>query len=431
MNPNSTIDLGEGPSPGTWSLDDREGNRPLLLLSPSGRPAEAIDLREVAGLSGDGYTLELALGDRVVRLAKLGSDGPNLKEALWRMWPDVRAKVLRLDASGEFIRFSGNVDLGDDARRGPGWIMLHEHVILVIFEGGDAEPLFLSDLSDVRLLPEEYAVEGRTWDGRRVVFSRLAAKTEAFAAAVTDNRARLAAEAAEVLAARLPAMPSGDRAHLASRWLPGQVLSLDQLEAAGPGITTCLEAGWFGDVHRAAEARSVRSAYPGAATYLGYTRPGAEPTLSNASLADEDSQAPTTVAQTGEPPAGEVETTGTVHETEAPRTSPETAGPHLWMLIDRGGDGQPRWLLENLSAGDFATYRFTGESELPELVGHLLSAPEFSREALYLPIADLTDERADLAIPARDLGFLRELRARFAGRVIHGDVERWLSDLDT
>jgi hypothetical protein len=77
------------------------------------------------------------------------------------------------------------------------------------------------------------------------------------------------------------------------------------------------------------------------------------------------------------------------------------------------------WSLELLSHGDYATYLFGGGEELARLVEGLVRLPEFSREALYLPLEELTGERSPYAIPARELPLLRELRTRFTGRKIH------------
>ncbi len=88
------------------------------------------------------------------------------------------------------------------------------------------------------------------------------------------------------------------------------------------------------------------------------------------------------------------------------------------------------FLLESISQEDWATYRFTGGEELPRLVSRLLCAPQFSREALYLPLEALTGERAEYAVAARSLPFLRALRERFGGRVVHGDLAAWRGGLD-
>ena len=93
----------------------------------------------------------------------------------------------------------------------------------------------------------------------------------------------------------------------------------------------------------------------------------------------------------------------------------------LWLLAGRGST----WLLEELSIGAHATYRFQGGPELPDLVGRLLCAPQFSREALYLPLEKLVAARAELAVAARDLPFLRSVRDRFKERIIHSSPATW------
>ena len=106
--------------------------------------------------------------------------------------------------------------------------------------------------------------------------------------------------------------------------------------------------------------------------------------------------------------------------TLAPAAAPDELPQLLWLLVRRDQD----WSLELLSQGDHATYLFSGDAELPGLVGGIVQLPEFSREALYLPLADLVDERARYAIAARDLPLLRDLRSRFAGRRIHAARSR-------
>jgi hypothetical protein len=88
------------------------------------------------------------------------------------------------------------------------------------------------------------------------------------------------------------------------------------------------------------------------------------------------------------------------------------------------------WFLEALSIEDRATYCFSGGDDMPALVSRLLCAPQFSREALYSPLQELTGDSADLAIPAQYLGFLVELRSRFRDRVIHQSVEGWRKDVE-
>jgi hypothetical protein len=87
------------------------------------------------------------------------------------------------------------------------------------------------------------------------------------------------------------------------------------------------------------------------------------------------------------------------------------------------------WFLEALSVKDRATYCFRGGDEVPALVSQLLCAPQFSKEALYTPLERLTGDNALLAIPAQSLGFLVELRTRFAGRVIHKSPEGWQKEI--
>ena len=205
------------------------------------------------------------------------------------------------------------------------------------------------------------------WDGAATVFGRLGGRTAAFDAALRAAREGLSRAAEITVAAHLPTLGAAARASLSSRWLPGRVLSIAALEALAPGFAAAFASSWLAACPRAAEGAKLMEGVDPADRFLGYA-----------------------------PPAGSGEA-------------------FLWLLV-RAGDA---WSLELLSHGDYATYRFTGGDELQRLVEGLVRLPEFSREALYLPLEELTGERSPYAIPARDLPLLRELRARFAGRKIH------------
>ena len=180
----------------------------------------------------------------------------------------------------------------------------------------------------------------------------------------------------------MPSLPAPTRAALAARWLPGQVVALEQLETIAPGVTQASTATWISGLPRREEAAVLTAwAEPGE-LYLGFTRGRTE--------------------------------------------GDAAASPELWLLAARGD----RWLLENLSADDHLTYQFQGDSRTPYLAGRLFCAPQFSREALYLPLEQLTGAHADLAIAARDLGFLRQLRGRFQGRVVYTTPQAWQAGLD-
>ena len=165
----------------------------------------------------------------------------------------------------------------------------------------------------------------------------------------------------------LPTLDAGSRAELATCWLPGRLLNFENLERIAPGFEASFSSSWLATTPRAKAGRALMSGLATGDRYLGYAAPA------------------------------------------------EAEAPFLWLLVIRGETAS----LEVLSHGDYATYLFRGREELPDLVQGLVRLPEFSREALYLPIEQLTDERGIYAIPARDLPLLRDLRARFAGRKVH------------
>ena len=319
----------------------------------------------------------------------MGEGGPALVEALRRTWPVLRAEALSLARSGEPRRFEANVTnllpsmpegvAAAPATPVPCEALLYEDLLLVARDGHDLEPLFLTDYADITFDDSTYAARCRDWAGGVTVFSHLAGQTEEFVHELTTRRDALAGEAGETLARWLPSLPLPARAALAARWLPGQMVSLKQLEAIAPGVTQALTATWIAGLPRRQEAAALTDwAEPGE-LHVGFTRPDAS-----------------------------------------------AAGSELWLLAARGD----RWLLENLSAVDHITYQFQGDSQTTRLAGRLLCAPQLSREALYLPLEQLTGTWADLAIAARDLGFLRHLRERFQGRLVYTTPQAWQAGLD-
>jgi hypothetical protein len=222
-----------------------------------------------------------------------------------------------------------------------------------------------------------FSVRCAGWGGLPdTVFSKLAGQTQAFTDLLRTARGKLTAEADDTLARHLPTLTMAGRSVLSAHWLPGRMLSLAELESLAPGFESAFRESWLAHSHRQAEGLALMQGVAPADRWLGYARPD---------------------------------------RTLAPSGSPQALPQLLWLLVR---DGQT-WSLELLSQGDFATYLFTGGPEMPGLVGGIVKFPEFSREALYLPLADLVDERARYAIAARDLPLLRDLRSRFAGRRIH------------
>jgi hypothetical protein len=244
-------------------------------------------------------------------------------------------------------------------------------------EGGDVTALLLADVRSVDFDEASFSVQCAGWDGRpATLFSRLAGETAAFTELLTVARGQLTAEAETTLAAKLPSLAPAARATLSAHWLPGRMLSMAELEALAPGFEAAFGASWLAHSERAAEGRALMQGLAPDQRWLAYARPG---------------------------------------RTLAPGADPDSQPQLLWLLVR----GEPNWSLELLSQGDYATYLFAAGAELPGLVGGLVQFPEFSREALYMPLTEMVDERARWAIPARELPLLRELRSRFAGRKIH------------
>jgi hypothetical protein len=345
-----------------------------LTLTPSGAPSRSILLREVGGIGGDDTAVELAIGAERVTLSQLGADGSTLRSDLQEAWLPARARALRLADAGEAFRFPGTVTFPGEAPA-PCAGMVAAHAVLVARAGGDVQPIFLAEIERIEFDADKWCVWATRWDGGRVGFSHLAGRTDEVRLEMETARSVLSDEAAAALARWLPTVPPGDRSRLAARWLPGRFLSLADLDALAAGASGAVFASWVPSQPRSVQGAALREWAADGTVFAGYATDG--------------------------------------------------DAANLWLLARRG----ERFLLESISLEDCATYRFAGGDELPSLAASLLCAPQFSREALYLPVEELTGERADYAIAARSLPFLRELRDRFRGRIIHTEPAAWRAAL--
>jgi hypothetical protein len=397
-----------------WAFDGSS----LIVTPDDGAPLD-FTVKELTGVSGDDYSVAVEVpgkGGEGARgsgsedapsrlvLSRLGHDGPTLAESLRREWLLARTDVLRLGGSGDGWLLLGQVDglgkgLGDGApssadgaATGPFRALFFEDVLAVAREGRDVEPVFLALVERVIFDEATYEAQLDEWPGRKLTFSKLAKQTDEFLKRLKENRAVLAQEAATTLAAAVPGLPASGRAALSGAWLPGRLMQLPQMDGLCSGFEAAFRTAWLPGLLRHEEGGHLMEWASSADTWMGCTR--------------ESSQG----GAGGEGAGG----------------GPEEAARPLWMLAGKKGV----WFLEALTMEDRATYCFKGRDEVPALVSRLLCAPQFSKEALYSPLAELTGERADLAIPARHLGFLGMLRTRFNGRLIHQSLEGWRKEFE-
>ncbi|MEW6756653.1 MAG: hypothetical protein AB1347_00375 [Acidobacteriota bacterium] len=379
--------------PGTWSLE-----KDILHLATGSFGTLALPISEISGFSLDGPVLTLFLKQRKVLLARMGGGAETLLDLLERRWPILRSEALRLTGRGEPRSYA--CVFGDlDSLAQPGRAVVFDDLLLVFQTGQDLSPIFLPLVENVLLDEEAYALALKGWDGWTFTFSRLGPRLEEFAERVTRGRAALSAEASTLLRACLPSLDAFALMAVSSAWLPGRLISLEELSTLSsdlPGALRALVAG----LPRRREAEALHHGLSHRDVYFALAPPSAAaPEPEEAPLGpDGDACTPAD----GQPPPA-----------------------LLWMAVRRGG----HWILEALSEGDRATYAFEAGDEGPKLLSMVLCAPQFSREALYLPMDRLTGERAPLAAAARELPFLRDLRARLKARALHTSFEAWKKSL--
>lgn len=361
-----------------WRL---EGDR--LLVTPKGGTPLPFRLQEVSGISGDGYAIKLRVNGEILCLERLGGEGPTLLESLKRLWLPIRSNVLRLTGEGNARPFTGSVVSGAGASPFHG--VLHDEVFLYATEGSDIHALFIASIAEAQLDEQTFTVQCTSWDGARVVFGKLAGRTAEFSDQLSAARSRLANRGSDTLNRHISTIEPLARTELAGIWLPGRVMALAEIEKLCHGFISAFQSTWLALLPRKSEAEILLKMVESDHAFLGLGRPFVE-------------------------------------GTESPSNDDEYI---LWLLIScRKG-----WLLESLSEKDHATYRFEAGPEMPALVSGMLCSSRLRWESIFMPLEEFTGERADLAIPCRDLPFIRDLRQRFKGRIIHTSLESWQREI--
>ncbi len=254
--------FGQRAGAATWSYDGLS-----VVVTPEGAGPSTYPVKELAGISGDDYTVSVVVPEaggvtapgsaaRLV-LSHLGHDGPTLAESLRRDWLKARTEVLRLGGAGEGWLVHGQVAgldgaawssseaTASDSPSEPFRALLYEDVLVVAREGRDLEPVFLALLESVTFDETTYNVQAREWPGRTLVFSRLAKQTDEFVKRLGESRSLLAKEAAATLAAAVPTLAAEGRGALAGAWMPGRLLELAQMEAACAGFAAGFSDAWL------------------------------------------------------------------------------------------------------------------------------------------------------------------------------------------
>lgn len=383
MNPRPCLLVSDGAGTrAQWLLTDDQ-----LVLTLEGGGTRVLAIEELSAVAGNELAVSVATPDHAITLSRLGADAAFLLAELRQRWLPARARALRLLGDSGGLRFTGSLAVPPGpARRAD--FLLSGSTLLVAPHGQDVSPLFLALVERLEFDPASYAIEAGTWDAGGWTAGMLGGRSEDVLRQIQEARARLVAWTATVLAAELPSLGASARAALASRWAPGRLLPLTTLDEEARSALT----GWQGRGARAAEAAALRRWAGDGRIWVGITPlAGTEPV--------------TALQQAGaaEPPPS-----------------------LMWVLARRGS----AHLLEAIGEEDLATYHFEGGDEVVSLVSAMLCAPHFAREAVYMPLADLAGERADLALAARHLPFLAGLRQRFVQRIIHRDAASWQTAID-
>lgn len=386
-------------------------------VTPSGALPISFDLGDIDTLNCGEWELQFNLfTGKSIALRQFGPAFGRMAQELSAAWRDRIVQCLLLEDLEEAGRFNGAVLLPGSAGPATAEIRIYKSNVAVLPSAGMPVQWRLADVDSIAFDPSSYTItvtRGRD----RVVFSKLAKKTDEFAATLQGVFDALRLQSAEVLHNTFPFLDPDQLQQLMTVMPEGRSASLQAISAIHPKMA---EAYLTRAVSRSLRPYfdALRSRAASGSIMTGY----------KFIRADMELDEPATEGEDVEPPAAEENTAPPVVE-EKPM--------FFWFFFPLGN--VVAW--EAATGSGRATYffRLTREQAAPgalqESIGSLtrgLALLNFRREPVYLPDDSLQMQPRfhRYAIAARKLPDLRSLRAAFAGRAIHSTLEKWSAQVD-
>ena len=418
-----------------------------LTLTPESGAALAFDLGDLDAVSAADYEVRLPLfTGRTLVLRQLGKAFDNLAHDLTDAYRNRTVQCMLLEDMGEIARFTGTFELtGSTVASGPAEIRLYKSNVAVLPAAAKSFQWRLADIDGVKLDASAYEVVIQCGDDRLKV-SRLAKRTEEFAAKLREAMNALATQTAQALHRMLPFLDPDQLRSCAGLLREGQSAPLAQLGAIHKQIPVALAANAVDkDLKPYYDVLVTRAA--AGMGYAGFKLIRAD---------DEEAAGGAAGARESDADSGNGGESAEALESDAPDAdagAPDTLYWFLFPLAAKAGGSTPANVVawEASSRSGRATYFFrlvdaaraaqladparaaaTVDAAIRRL-NRVLAMLNFRRRPIYLSDDELAmDPRFHrYAIAARRLPEVREVRASFLGRALHKSPEAWQAQVDS
>ena len=419
--------LGQGPCQLAF---DQE----TCTVTPASGTPLAFDLGDVDRAAPGEWELSVSLfTGRTVLLRQFGPVFGRMSQELLAAWRDRTVKCLLLEDLQENARYAGAAALGA-APAARSEIRIYKSNLAVLPEAGVPVQWRLADVDSLDFDDKTYSVT-LTAGSERLVFSKLAKKTDEFVAALSATLGNLRAQSAGALHGVFPFLDPAHLQKLVALMPEGRGVAMPALAAIHPKLCSAL-------VERAGDARlrpyfeALRASAVTDSLIAGFKfiRPDEEePAAPESADQTASDQAPAVEAEPAEE-AGE-------QEDEQPLFFwfffPLAAGPGRYANVAAWeasiGSGRATYFFRLVPPEQAASLTALTTAAAIAHLTRGLALVNFRREPVYL--SDDALERQPkfhrYAIGARKLPDLRRLRASMLGRALHTSFDAWSAQART
>jgi len=395
-----------------------------FTLTPESGPPMAFDLGDLDAVATADWEIRLPLytGNTIV-LRQLGKAYETLAHDLLDSYRDRALECLLLEDLQELARFQGTFTLGP--RSGPAEIRLFKSNLAVLPTTSQSFQWRLADVDSVRFDSNAWEVVLQAGPDQ-LKFSKLAKRTEEFAAKVREAISKLATQSAQALHSIFPFLNPNQLQATAGLLREGQSASVAKLAAINPKIPTALTTN--------AVDKDLKPYYDDLVArngngmlYAGFKMIRQEDEDGGDSQAsDQETDGADDSTSTSEAPDADADGPQTLYWFFFPMTTNAVA----WEASSKSG--RATYFFRMVDPAQAAQLR--DPSKAPALVdaavrrlNRVLGMLNFRRRPIYL-----TDDQLDMdpkfhryAIAARRIPELRRVRVSFLGRAIHSSFEAW------
>ncbi len=430
--------------------------RTFTLIPESAAPM-AFDLGDLDAVLAADYEIRLPLyTGNTLLLRQLGKAYETLAHDLLDAYRNRVLQCLLLEDMQEVARFNGTFELASSS--GPAEIRLFKSNLAVLPVASQSFQWRLADVDSVRFDPQNWVVVLQSGPAQ-LKFTRLAKRTEEFAAKLRDAISALAAQSAQALHTIFPFLNPDQLQAAAALLREGQSAPVSKLAAINPKTPAALTANAV-DKDLMPYYKDLVARNGNGMLYAGFKMIRPED-HQHGEASDEDEEEGSKQSEAAGQDSSSISQLPNYPITQS--SGPITNSPTYQVTNSEDADsGAPEvlyWFFfpipgnvvawEASSRSGRATYffRLVDPAQAAQLrdplqaqglidsavsrLNRVLGMLNFRRRPIYLSDDDLERDPKHhrYAIAARRLPELRQLRASFLGRAIHSSHDAWLEQV--